>query len=61
MGVKEWDCRCHISPPCDFCVDLTEDEVDALSAGGKEGLEAYWSAKDALEDEFISEVQGTES
>lgn len=23
-------CSCHISAPCNFCIDLTEDEIDAI-------------------------------
>lgn len=28
------ECTCHISPPCDFCTSLTEEEVGAYASGG---------------------------
>lgn len=32
-------CSCHISPPCDFCISLTEAEYEAYLAGGVDAVE----------------------
>jgi hypothetical protein len=32
------ECTCHISPPCNFCVSLTEEEVDAYASGGADAV-----------------------
>lgn len=42
----DFDCSCHISPPCPLCVELTEDEVDVLSSGGPGALRDYRLSKE---------------
>ena len=34
-------CSCHISPPCGFCVSLTEDEADVFCNDGFDELLDY--------------------
>lgn len=41
MNIDEFEtseCTCHISPPCNFCISLDEDEIDAYLSGGRHGL-----------------------
>lgn len=35
------ECTCHISPPCEFCVNLTEEEYDIYSDGGLSALREF--------------------
>lgn len=35
------DCSCHIHPPCNKCMLLTEDEVDYASTHSPDELEDY--------------------
>ena len=37
-------CSCHQSPPCHFCIDMTEEVADAWCTGGIDGL------RDLIED-----------
>lgn len=39
---RDLSCTCFQSAPCDWCISLTMDEVDALSSGGMSGLRQYW-------------------
>lgn len=39
-------CECHASPPCDFCISMTEEEFEAYADDGINGLEALWEAND---------------
>ena len=41
MTVHYEGCSCHINPPCDFCMSLTEEEADIMWNGGREALEEY--------------------
>ena len=41
----EGECWCHISPPCEWCQSLTEDELEALVAGGRKALEELLDSK----------------
>lgn len=34
----ERGCSCHLTPPCDFCLSLTEEEADAFWSGGMSAL-----------------------
>jgi hypothetical protein len=52
------ECRCHISPHCDWCGAMTEAEVDAWADGGMPGLRALWDAEDeaAERDAALAEL-----
>lgn len=40
------ECTCHISPPCNFCVSLTDEEVDAYAHGGAHAVMALRKEKE---------------
>lgn len=46
---RRGECSCHISPPCEWCISLTGDEVDAYWNGGMAALRHYWSELDNKE------------
>lgn len=35
-------CSCHQSPPCTWCMSLTETEADIFWDGGRKALDDYW-------------------
>lgn len=35
----ERGCTCHLSPPCTFCTEMTEEEFEAYESGGRDALE----------------------
>ena len=39
-------CTCFSSPPCTFCVEMTETEADVWYADGIQGLERLWERQD---------------
>lgn len=39
-------CSCHLSPPCNLCVGLDEDEANAYANGGMRGLIEFIEARD---------------
>lgn len=41
----EGECHYHISPPCEWCLSLTEDEADAFTSGGREAVMELLDAK----------------
>jgi hypothetical protein len=51
----EDECRCHISPPCDFCISLDEGEADAFAHGGYAELRAFRRTRDDEEDAALEE------
>lgn len=38
-------CRCHVSPPCEFCLSLDEEEADAMANGGPSALRELWNKR----------------
>lgn len=46
-----YDCSCHISPPCSFCVSLSKEEVDIYANDGIDGLKSLWMRQDFEEGE----------
>jgi hypothetical protein len=58
-------CACHISPPCSWCVQLTEEEADAYWSGGRQALDQLWDrqndadeAAEALAADFCQRCSG---
>lgn len=43
--IHEGGCTCFKSPPCSFCMSLTEQEVDILDNGGIEALRLFWASE----------------
>lgn len=39
------ECRCHISPPCDFCTSLNEAEVGIYANEGRDSLYRFLHAE----------------
>jgi len=39
-------CSCHLSTPCSFCCDMSEEEVDAYANGGLSGLYELFKKQD---------------
>lgn len=37
-AILEGECNCHVSPPCNWCLLLNEDECDAFANGGRKAL-----------------------
>ena len=48
LRLDEVGCACHISPPCDLCSSLTEQEADAYLSAGVDGLRLLWAAYDEV-------------
>lgn len=40
------ECTCHIAAPCDFCLSLTEEEVDAFANGGLQAVRKLRAVKE---------------
>jgi len=40
-------CSCHLSPPCDFCVGMDEEEADVHWNDGMDGLRKLWCHRDS--------------
>lgn len=38
-------CSCHLSPPCNFCVALDEEECDMWCECGMVGLRHLWARR----------------
>lgn len=38
-------CSCHVSPPCDFCMSMTEREADVSWSYGMSGLRNLWAGR----------------
>ncbi len=52
---KDGECSCHSHPPCDFCVSLSETEVDVFANGGLDALSAFWDKLEADISETLKE------
>jgi len=48
-------CTCFNSPSCEWCISLSEEEVDAFSNGGRDGLERYWDKLEEREETATAE------
>ena len=46
-------CSCHVSPPCSFCVSLSEDEAEAFANGGFDNLTFHWRTVYANNNQYI--------
>lgn len=45
------ECSCHLHPPCNWCMSLTEEEVELFLAEGAEAVElARLQAEEEQED-----------
>ena len=44
-------CACHLSPPCRWCVSMTEAESEAWQDQGELGLLDLWQAEDEAADQ----------
>jgi len=43
--VRRGECSCHLSPPCNWCILLDEDEAEAYFSGGRVELDLVLNAK----------------
>jgi hypothetical protein len=51
-------CSCHINPPCNWCVSLTEEEADLFASGGVQAVLKHREAAEAAEpDDRIGDSQ----
>lgn len=41
-------CSCFQSAPCDWCMSLTEAEIDVYASGGMNALYEFWRTHDEI-------------
>jgi len=52
--LKEMGCSCHTMPPCNFCMELTEEEATILWNGSMKDLWKYWHEQVMNENQMVT-------